>query len=504
MGQPRTPSGRPDPVSKPARLLRRTTRLLASSEGKLPPLLRLALPHAVFLAAFAMLLPGLTHPSILMFDEQHYAAAAIAFDRGVLLIPDDILPVNYEHPPLGKLLMTMSYRLAGRPHAEIDRELHGQLCTTDDPACGPDLRAWRAPSAVVGALGIVGIYWLGLRLFGQVRAGLAAAAFLLSDPLYFLQSRVAMLDIYPVGFGLLALGMVLGASRAQRVAASILMGLALSGKYTAVFLWPMFMALAYHRYPGLAPRQRVRRVAALAFAIPGLVYVAAYAPFVVAAAAQSGLSAPLRMFVSAHWLAVAYDYGGAGTPGSHAYMSPPWTWPLVQSPVTYYFSGGRRDGVFLGSSVFALGNPLIWWTGCVLVLRTLLRYLRLTLGSQRTPGGSLLGAAAQNASPGGPMGAAPLVGFAFLAAYLPFFALARGQFLYYFLVAAPFLSLALAGTTAAWWGRGTRFRLAALAILVGAWIVFRFYLPVVTGEPIPRAQFDRITGAIPWMRLPVK
>jgi len=90
--------------------------------------------------------------------------------------------LNPMHPPLAKEFMAPSIRTFG-----------------DAPL------GWRYPSVVFGSLAIVAMYLCGLALFAAQGPALATALLTLLNQMVFVQSRIAMLDVYALAFGLLGI-----------------------------------------------------------------------------------------------------------------------------------------------------------------------------------------------------------------------------------------------------------------------------------------------------------
>src|SRR5260370_24910309 len=129
----------------------------------------------IFLAAHLALLVGVTTPEKFVFDEVHYVPAARQ-----MLEPDMSQPMlNPMHPPLAKQLIALSIRTFG-----------------DGPL------GWRYPAVLFGSLAIVAIYLCGLALFASEEAAIAAALLAFFNQMVFVQSRIAMLDIFVLAFGL--------------------------------------------------------------------------------------------------------------------------------------------------------------------------------------------------------------------------------------------------------------------------------------------------------------
>lgn len=149
-------------------------------------------------------------PTQIYFDEIHYVSAA----RKLLVL----IPGNPEHPMLGKEIIAAAIALLG------DKPLH-----------------WRIPSALFGALGLFAfgrlVWWLSLRR----QAAIFAMLLLATNFMWFIQSRIAMLDMFMAGFGMIALwqfaaALRLPAAKARwRLAlAGLCLGLAMGAKWSIV------------------------------------------------------------------------------------------------------------------------------------------------------------------------------------------------------------------------------------------------------------------------------
>ena len=143
----------------------------------------------IFFAAHFALLIGVTTPEKFVFDEVHYVPAARQMLEPVL--PQPML--NPMHPPLAKQLIALSIRFFG------------------DSALG-----WRYPGTLFGALAIVAMYFCGLALFEGHGPAIAAALLAFFNQMLFVQSRIAMLDIFALAFGLFGIAAFMHGFRRSR------------------------------------------------------------------------------------------------------------------------------------------------------------------------------------------------------------------------------------------------------------------------------------------------
>ena len=148
-----------------------------------------AIAAAIFVLAHLALMIGLTTPDKIIFDEVHYVPAARQ-----MLWPASADPIlNPMHPPLAKQLMALSIRTFG-----------------DVPL------GWRYPSVLFGSLAIVAMYLCGLALFAAQGPAIATALLTFFNQMVFVQSRIAMPDIYALTFDLFGIAARQGLRRKLR------------------------------------------------------------------------------------------------------------------------------------------------------------------------------------------------------------------------------------------------------------------------------------------------
>ncbi len=163
---------------------------------------------AVFTVFFlALVWHRLGVPSRIYFDEVHYVPAA----RHML----ELHSANPEHPLLGKAIIASAIHLLG------DKPLY-----------------WRIPSALFGAFGLFAftraLWWASGRRF----ATLAGMLLLATSFAWFIQSRIAMLDMFMACLGMVALWMLAAAIRQPEqgrwrlAVAGIALGLAMGAKWS--------------------------------------------------------------------------------------------------------------------------------------------------------------------------------------------------------------------------------------------------------------------------------
>jgi len=302
---------------------------------------------AIFVVTHLLLMIGLATPDKIAFDEVHYVPAA---KQLIDKAPREAL-LNPMHPPLAKEFMAASIRVFG-----------------DNPL------GWRYPSAVFGALAIVAIYLCGLALFGSQGPALAAAALTFLNQMVFVQSRIAMLDIYALTFDLFGIAAFIAGYNRQRpemafALAGLFFGLAGASKWSGFF--PLGVAIAIVAAVRLLQGWRTQFAEpnaqdwyrpdrwlefryyhfALCFVlVPAVTYFIAYIP--VTGFSLSGfIEAQRRIFAE----------NSAAHP-AHLYMSSWPSWPLLMRPIWYQFDKISDDRF---QAIVFLGNPLILWPALV-------------------------------------------------------------------------------------------------------------------------------------------
>jgi len=138
------------------------------------------------LASFVVMVAWVWYPPDKIFDEIYYARAGEEYLKHL-----DVSgwgPFEFTHPPLTKLIITLSMMLFGG--------LHG----LGDTALG-----WRFLNVVVGALTVGVVYCFAKRLCGSTPFAAFAALMLACDGFHYVQSRIATPEITVAFFSLLTL-----------------------------------------------------------------------------------------------------------------------------------------------------------------------------------------------------------------------------------------------------------------------------------------------------------
>lgn len=456
---------------------------------------------AATLLAGALRLWDLGDPPSRMFDEVYYSKAGCLFvgfaqdecgirkeaERGWVEQYHDV--GSWVHPPLGKWAIGA-----------------GEL------AFGPDAFGWRVSAAVAGTLTVAVVAIAVQLLFGSAVWTFAAGLLLAVENLSFVQSRIAMLDVFLAFWVVLAFLFLLldrrwierrtpqpedddapiavpsPLFRPWRLAAGGSLGAACATKWSGVLALAAagLLALGWEisrrrqagvRRPLLGTLFRESLGLVLAFLIvPAIVYVVSYADWY----AHFGIDAKawwgLQEGIADQHLDGFEPYDPKTGEPTHPYQSQPWTWLLLLRPVLYFadYPGELRK------VILAVGNPVVFWLSIPAIA-----YIAVAWRKRRDWRAGLA--------------IVPIV-----LQYAPWFFASRVQFLFYMTPIVPFLVLAdtyllrdlarvrLAGAGSAEEERGVRpFLPLAVGLVVVAVGLFAFFWPVLTGRPMTTDAWSR-------------
>jgi len=396
----------------------------------------LALLFAAVAAVFR--LPRLGVPEEEVFDEVYHAKAALSYLQGEM-------PVEWVHPPTSKILIAVGIWLFGY-----------------------ESWAWRLAPALAGIALAPTFFLLARRVLPTERAAILATCLLLSDGVYFVQSRTAMTNIFAVLFQLAAALFVVRAVLRERlpvsamVAAGVFLGLALSSRWTS--LWALgflgLVVLVVRRRRLLPPRELF--LTALAFVVlPLCLYGLSY--WVVPVLRPQSFDHLIQT------QAAIWRYH-ATLQAEHTYFSRWYTWPWLYRPTWYYYK--QIEGSIYG--IVALGNPALWWASVPATLWALVTGFR-----HRDPRRLFTGAG-------------------FCALYLPWGISPRTlNFGHYLFEALPYACLTLGMLfDREWQGR---WAIAARSFVIVVALLFVFFLPILSAIPIPVNLLFQGSGMGPWI-----
>lgn len=378
-------------------------------------------------------------PSKIYFDEVHYVAAA----RKLL----QLLSANPEHPPLGKEIIAAAITLGG------DRPL-----------------AWRIPSALFGAFGLFAfgrlMWWVSRRRF----ATLAAMYLLATGFAWFIQSRIAMLDMFMAALGIAGLWQFAAAlrlparqARWRLALTGLFLGLALAAKWSiapaAMLPGLLFLVLRFRDHglkafgrsdtppiPGIS----LMEAAFWLGAVPLIVYWLTYLPNFFYTDRPIG---PLAFLEHHRHMLDLQD----SVKKPHPYRSVWYQWVGNWRAIWYLYENvdGAQRGVLLIGNPFTMlaGLPALFWCAWA------------SLRHRRTDT------------------------LAFAVLYLASLALwivssKPIQFYYHYLLPSVFLTACLALALDALWRSGGKWRALSAASLAAAGAMFLWFYPIISAATL--------------------
>ncbi|MFQ5711360.1 MAG: glycosyltransferase family 39 protein [Candidatus Geothermarchaeales archaeon] len=388
-------------------------------------------PVFLSLVAAAIIFIRLNEPEKICFDEEYYVGASRSILQG-------LGDPNWVHPPFAKILISLGILLLG-----------------DNPW------GWRLPGALLGVLCVPLLYFIGVRLYGSRKIGLLAGLLLAFDFLFFVQSRIAMLDIFVLSFSLMGVYFLLTSNLDKRgylILSGVFLGLAAASKLSGVFIILTCLFYSLFKVRG-TDKYRLLWIFLALLLTPILTYCASQTPIFLAS-----WSGPAD-FLNYQLQILGYS---AQMEGTHPYMSEPWTWPFMLRPLLMLYDSQFVNGVEYIATISALGNPVTWYIGLVVIVSaTFDVFIRK-------------------------MKANAFAVLWFLMSWLPYFSIGiahtffsggRPQFIFYFLQSVPPLILALASHLEEA-DRGIDFPVSALFIL-SAVVGFVLTYPIISAYPVP-------------------
>lgn len=373
----------------------------------------------ILVVTFFLRIIRIDYPQSYVFDEVYYPFTAKEYLKG-----NSDAWVWWTQPPPGN-----AYQWVNPPFPQEIMAITMSLLSSQGS------RAYRLPGVLFGVLSVFLVFKITELLFKNSSTSLLAAFLFSIDGLNFVQSRTGMIDIYLTSFILLSLFFLL---KKDHLLAATFLGLALGGKWTALYMIPLYGIL-------LLKTHQIKHVATYAIILP-ITYLLIYLPFFI-----SGYN--LNQFIELFRQQWSYHTTLKAT---HDYASPWWSWPLNLYPVWYFVEYHQNNFI---SNIFAAGNTLLFWGGSVAIIASIIDFVK-------TRSQQLL-----------------VVILAFLILWLPWSASPRLMFLYYFSPAVPFLCIALAYQLNKMY---TKNRLLVKSLVIFITLNFLIFYPILVGIPLPK------------------
>jgi dolichyl-phosphate-mannose-protein mannosyltransferase len=450
---------------------------------------------------------ALSPPNGQVFDEIYFPVDAYNDIKGIEQCRPTTANCRFNYfdpePPLAKMFIAAGEWGYGWYRA------HFEGASGDYIDLGFNTFGWRIAACIFGTLCIPMMYLFARRLWPKRLFAIAAATLVCFDGVFFIQSRIGMIDIFPVFFILLSYFLYLvhiqsrtpRASLVSLVALGVVLGIGIASKWIvlAAFASIVFLMIVrairrnvdFHLGPPGDPIWSWGR--GEGSAVPG----GARLPIYLAVAAVALVAIPIVIYVESwypffargqfHNLADLIEYQRqsftyhATLKATHPYGSPWWSWPLLARPVLYYaeytnLGIDHWTGQQLIARMSNLGNPWIWWTSlpCVISLPYFI------VRHRSFP--------------------ATVILLGFVTQYLPWSQISRVIFMYHMFGGLIFMILALAFVLAHFAAQlSSPGRLLLMANHLGIAVLFFFYFyPVWTALPISGPAYFLGPQTPPW------
>lgn len=391
------------------------------------------------------------------FDETMHARTASEILYG-------LEPHEITHPYLGHILLSVGIALFGM-----------------NPF------GWRIIGTLFGAAMIPLMYIFGRKLFGRRFYGFCAAFLMMFDFMHFVQTREGAIDVYVTFFIILMYYYMydyysnksysLGFKQSMKplVLSGLFFGLGVACKWIALYGAPglaLLFLLAkreeYRDYTALSRKKSSEHAWVKIFipvyikktmlfcvlffiVVPAVIYLLSYIPYMMAG---HGFSEVLerQIFMIKRQINVVY---------TKEFVSQWWSWPLILTPCRYIEGVGLpSDRV---STIFAMGNPAIWWAGILSVIAMV--------------------AAAFNKRDKKMVLIITAVAFQ----YLPWMLVTRATFIYHFFSVVPFMILALVYTIKYLLERFPKVKVGVYIYLGITVVLFIMFYPILSGMEVDKS-----------------
>lgn len=455
----------------------------------------------IFGLSLALRLWQLDRLNTLIFDEVYFAKYGFNYVKSQ--------PLFDVHPPFGKYFIALGIWL----HAHLFGGAESLSQAAEVSQLNPF--AYRWANAVTGSLVPILVGAIALQLTHRLRYALLTTGLVALDGLLLVESRLSLINVYLLFFGLLGLWCFLRALSQRNlewlIGAGVAWGACASVKWNGLG----FLLGAYCLYAvawGLeelkawratsessgseeadAKETATYRLSAtdtaknplrslfefdlwqLGFAlgiVPFIVYRLQWIPHL-----QLN---PNFTFLEMQRQILGYHENIGNTTADHPYCSPWYTWMWMKRPVGYYFETIEVNGQTTVSDIHAFGNPLLWWFSSIAILFLIASLLRSLydwfLGQAIAPDAFWLKS---------------VLACQYAANFLPWAKVSRCTYIYHYMGASLFAFMALA-----WWiDRGVSqsrpwLRVLSWSILGLIVVGFLFWMPIYMGLPLSRSAFD--------------
>ncbi len=275
----------------------------------------------------------LGHPNEIVFDEVHFVGQARNYLHGESFLDP--------HPPLAKLIIALGIWLFG-DHSW----------------------SWRVGNATLGTVLIAVTYLLGRRMTRSRLAGAFAAAAVLLDGLYLVDSRTGVIDIVYLTLAAISYAILFRifdtpdtvARRRLLLALGVTLGLCVGSKLlipAVTFLLVMgFLVWSLATEPSTTRRdRRITGAILLTGSVASIFYIATFLPHY-----YLGWWGGIQDLFKYYQDIVGYEK--SVSTATHPYSSKWWSWPMMLRPIAYWQNFPKRGKV---ETIWGGGNPILWW-----------------------------------------------------------------------------------------------------------------------------------------------
>ena len=391
------------------------------------------------------------------FDEIYHARTAYEFLNSTV-------PYETSHPPLGKILMSICVAVFGMTPF-----------------------GWRFAGALAGILMLPGMYLLGKQLTKKTWAALLACMLMALDCMHLTQTQIATIDSFPVLFIIFAYFFMLrftqtdfirekrSVSLISLALSGLFMGLSIASKWIGIYAGAGLAVLFFrHCIRTVMVRRKtsvwynrenipcanqdrlhdtnlqddvpnaVKKTLVLCawcvlffIVVPVMLYLVSYIPYF---AYNSAHIHSLSDYISEVWRAQIGMFNYHSTPNlgmDHPFYSPWWQWPVIGKPM-YYASQQYLPAEYpVHHSIFAFGNPVIWYWGLGAILICFIR--EIIRRRYRSAENDLMWHLRSSTYDSNCI----FILIGLLAQYLPWVLVPRGTYIYHYFASLPFLMLAV-------------------------------------------------------------
>jgi dolichyl-phosphate-mannose--protein O-mannosyl transferase len=453
-----------------------------------------------------------------VFDEVYYPKFGLDYLQGK--------PLFDAHPPLGKYIIALGIQLLGYNSFgyRFFNAIAGALIPLVTLCLAYQLMPFCAWPAIVrqsslperhreqpepGLPEVLGNA-IDLRPNGSFPTNwtLLAGWFTACDGLLLVESRLGLINIFIVLFGMLSQLCCVLALKQQRwrwwraIAAGIMLGAACSVKWNGLAYLVGMGAICLIAWLRYGERLRLWRL----LLVGAIVMLAAVATYLLTWVPHLQINTSTNLLVlHEQILRFHRDLGVGKSEPVHPYCSAWWSWPLMLRPIAYYYKTNPANDTI--NYINAMGNPILYWLGAIaillcsiLLLYQLLDRLLNLLDRLGYSVGQNLRVADNLQLYNFPIYIPLYLVASFAGNYLPWSLSRRCIFLYHYIPASVFAFMAIAYVTS-WCSAQTIpvLQQVGKTMTIAIGLAFLFWLPIYTGLTIPTWYKDLMLWFPSWV-----